>query len=99
MKCPFSQCKYSTKGFAYQRGVDRHILDRHKNELQLECPNAADQARLDLAKKAPKEYFCTEERCPWKIECRAFARKDHLLRHLTDKHGRPKQKRGRHARK
>jgi len=76
-KCPFPDCKFFTKGFAYQRGVDRHILDKHKDDKN--------------------QYFCPVEGCSNKFK--AYGREDHLLRHLTNKHGRPNQKRGRHARK
>jgi len=94
-KCPLPSCKFSTAGFAYSSEVGRHIRDTHKNDIKY--ISAADQASFGLVKNPPKEYFCTEEGCP--TRSKAYGRHDHLLRHLSTHHGRPKQKRGRHARK
>ncbi|GAB1319279.1 hypothetical protein MFIFM68171_09489 [Madurella fahalii] len=78
--------------------------ERRKRDKPVKCPicNKGHQYMADLNKHilarhrdvaASFNLSATRHVCDWC--CKSFARRDHLLRHLTRKHGRPKEWRSR----
>lgn len=90
-KCPFPECKFAIKGFPNPSDVKKHVRTAG-HRFDIDELSSEDQARFDLIDNPPKCYPCLEEDCQ-----RKYGQQDHLLRHLTTHHNRPKQRPGRHS--
>lgn len=91
-KCPFPECEFHAKGQAYRNEVRRHICSKHRKSLHELSDD--DKNKFDLINNPPKNYHCEVEGCSRSdvTKFKGYGRPDHLIRHMTDRHGRLKKK-------
>ncbi|XP_023938815.1 zinc finger protein draculin [Bicyclus anynana] len=98
LSCPFVDCEFSKKGFKNQDSLEEH-LKLHYEPFKCEVCNKRFQNETNMRRHLSTHALEKPRRCMYCVRARAYARGEHLIRHVRKSHPKVFRERLEHVRR